>query len=134
MSTYRVIYERDESGAWIAHVPKIRGAHTYGRTIEQARDRIREALALWVRDAYRARLIDDVRLPPRLRVSVRRARTTRKRADAIQAEAQTSAANAARKLTRDLRLSLRDAGEVLGLSRQRIQQLVGARQTSRRRR
>src|SRR5207247_10724769 len=70
---YKVIYERDESGAWIAHVPSLPGAHSYGRTIEQARGRVREALGLWIREPQTAHLVDEVRLPPKLRVSVRKA-------------------------------------------------------------
>jgi predicted RNase H-like HicB family nuclease len=129
MKSYKITYRRDESGAWIAHVPSVPGAHSYGRTIEQARERIREALGLWVAHPERAELIDDIRLPAKLRISVRKARVARKRADTVQAKAQTSAASAARQLTGELRLSLRDAGEVLGLSRQRVQQLVVTKRT-----
>lgn len=130
MNTYKVVYDRDESGAWIAKVPSVPGCHSNGRTIEQARERVREALDLWVRDASTAYLVDEVRLPPRLRASVTRARVARKRAEQQQERAQRTAAQAATELTRDLRVSLRDAGEVLGLSRQRIQQLTA--KTSRR--
>lgn len=61
MNRYKVVFERDESGAWIARIPAVRGCHTYGRTLGEARRRIREALRLFVRDARRARLIDEVR-------------------------------------------------------------------------
>jgi predicted RNase H-like HicB family nuclease len=129
MKSYKITYRRDESGAWIAHAPSVPGAHSYGRTIEQARERIREALGLWVANPDTAELIDDIRLPAKLRSSVRKARVARKRADTVQAKAQNSAASAARQLTGEMRLSLRDAGEVLGLSRQRVQQLVATKRT-----
>ncbi len=53
---YRVVIERDETGAWIARVPGLRGCHTYGRTLNEVRRRIREALSLWVDDAETAEL------------------------------------------------------------------------------
>src|SRR2546430_17248655 len=109
MKSYKVVYKRDESGAWIARAPSVPGAHSYGRTIEQARERIREAIGLWVARPDAAELVDDIRLPAKLRVSVRKARVARKRADTIQAKAQTSAASAARQLTGGLRMKRRDA-------------------------
>ena len=48
---YRVAYERDESGWWVASVSGVRGCHTQGRTVDEARRRIREALQSFVDDA-----------------------------------------------------------------------------------
>ncbi len=48
MKSYRVVYELDESGQWIATVPRVKGCHTYGRSLSEARARIREALGLFV--------------------------------------------------------------------------------------
>lgn len=124
MKHYTVRYERDETGHWIATVPAVKGCHTYGRTIDQARRRIREALSLFVDDVDRATLVDDVRLPARIRTLARRARTQRERAQAEEAKAAAAVRAAARALTKDLRLSVRDAGELLGLSHQRVHQLV----------
>ncbi len=124
MTRYRVHYERDETGAWIVTVPRVRGCHTYGRTVEQARARIREALALFVPNAESAIFVEHIRLPKRARAIVFRVRRERARAEAEQARARKAAAAAAQELTGTWRLSLRDAGELLGLSRQRVQQLV----------
>ena len=44
MKSYRVAYERDESGWWVASVRGVRGCHTQGRTVDEARRRIREAV------------------------------------------------------------------------------------------
>src|SRR5687768_12945870 len=63
VKSYRVAYERDESGWWVATVRGVRGCHTQGRTVDEARRRIREALELFVDDARRARIVDDVKLP-----------------------------------------------------------------------
>lgn len=51
MKKYRVVFQLDESGAWIATVPAVRGCHSYGRSLNEARERVREALALFVPDA-----------------------------------------------------------------------------------
>ena len=41
MSAYHVPYERDESGWWVASVREVRGCHTQGRTVDEARRRER---------------------------------------------------------------------------------------------
>jgi predicted RNase H-like HicB family nuclease len=43
MSVYHVAYERDESGWWVASVREVRGCHTQGRTVDEARRRIRKS-------------------------------------------------------------------------------------------
>ncbi len=53
MSRNRVRYERDETGACTVNAPAIHGCRTYGRTIEQARERVRQALSLFASDAER---------------------------------------------------------------------------------
>src|SRR5437899_12337718 len=66
VKTYRVAYERDESGWWVASVRGVRGVrgcHTQGRTVDEARRRIVEAMALFVVDAPRAKIVDEVKLP-----------------------------------------------------------------------
>lgn len=121
---YRVILERDESGAWLARVPNIPGCHTHGRTLDQARRRIREALGLWVEDAETAELVEDVQLPPRVRTALNRTRTSRRQASREQDRAQESMRKTAHTLVDELGLGLRDAGELLEVSHQRVQQLV----------
>ena len=123
-ASYRVVLERDESGAWIARVPRVPGCHTYGRTLEQARRRIREALALWIEDTDAVELVEDVRLPAAARDAVRRSRRARSAAEARRLDAQLATAEAAQALVEELHLGVRDAGELLGLSHQRVQQLV----------
>lgn len=124
MKNYEVRYERDETGWWVASVPEIPGCHTQGRTIEQARRRIRKALGLFVSDAEKAIFLDDIRLPAGVRRIINRHQLSRQRFEEHRAQCQLSTLEAVRVLTRELRLSLRDAGELLGLSHQRIQQLV----------
>lgn len=121
---YTVRIERDETGAWVADVPEVPGCHSYGRSLRQAKRRIREALSLWVPDAERADLSFDVRLPPATARSVAKAVSARESADRAQREALDVTRRAATELTRRFRLSVRDAAELLGVSHQRIQQLL----------
>lgn len=119
-----VVFERDETGAWIARVPSVPGCHTYGRTIDQARRRIREALGLWVEDAECTEFVEDVRLPAQAADALRQSAGARAEAERRRQVAHTVSARTAKVLVDDQRLSLRDAGELMGLSYQRVLQLV----------
>src|SRR5438094_181331 len=89
--TYRVIYERDESGRWVASVSGVRGCHTQGRTIDQARRRIREALSLFVKDAAGVTLEDDIRLPGDVRRLIAKYLSSRHQAETLEARAAAAA-------------------------------------------
>lgn len=121
---YKAVFELDESGAWIVRIPAIRGCHTYGRTLDQARRRIREALSLWIDDAEHAVIEEDVRLPAAARLALQRTKRARERAERERSRAQEETERTARALLDDLGIGMRDAGELLGLSHQRVQQLV----------
>jgi predicted RNase H-like HicB family nuclease len=41
---YTVLIEQDEDGIYIAKVPDIPGCYTQGKTVEQAMERVREAI------------------------------------------------------------------------------------------
>ena len=124
MKTYKVRLERDETGHWIASVPAVPGCHSYGRNLDEAKRRIRQALALFVTDARRATLEDDIRLDPQMARLRRAVLTARHRAERQSALAAEATRKAARVLTGDLRLGVRDAGRLLGVSHQRIHQLL----------
>lgn len=63
VKTITVIYERDEAAWWVADVPDIPGCHTQGRTIEQARERILDALSLYVDENEQILLREEARQP-----------------------------------------------------------------------
>lgn len=123
---YVALYERDpDADAWNVRIEGEPGCHTYGRSLRQAQARIREALALWI-----DREPDDLTIEDRLPTSVTAVATqvarARQAAEAAGQKAQKQTSEAVKRLT-DLGLSRRDAADVLGLSHQRVQQLVDAR-------
>jgi predicted RNase H-like HicB family nuclease len=126
IKTYTVTYERDEKGLWVAHVKGVAGCHTQGRTIAQARERIRETLALFDKHADTARLKDDVRLPDSVNRLVGAQRSARSKQEAAEAELRALNVKVARALTKRVGLSLRDAGELLGASQESVRQWVQA--------
>jgi predicted RNase H-like HicB family nuclease len=103
--------------------PQVKGCHSYGRTIDQARDRIREALALFVDNAETAEIEDDVRMPASVRGAVRNAQRMRQRLETARTQFSAAEERAVRQLRRTMKLGHRDAGSILGLSHQRVHQL-----------
>jgi predicted RNase H-like HicB family nuclease len=124
MKSYTVRYERDETGWWVASVPSVKGCHTQGRSIKQARTRIREALGLFISNASDVELIDDVKLPVHVLKLVKQTIDDRKTADIAASNLVKAQIKAAEMLTRKLGVSVRDAGEVLGISYQRVAQIL----------
>ncbi len=122
-SAYQVELERDESGWWVARVPSVPGCHTQGRSIEQAINRIREALGLWVDDARKAELLPKIQLPKMASATVQRALEAREEARRADARAQKLVQSSVRELTQDA-LSVRDAARLLELSPARVQQIA----------
>ena len=126
-ASYTVRYERDEAGWWIAQVKEAPAAITQGRTIAEARRRVREALGLALGDdaaAQRFKLVEDVKLPADARRALREARAARARLAEESKKAQDSTAKAVRTLLKGMHLSVRDAGELIGISPQRVHQLA----------
>lgn len=126
MTRYRVSYERDEAGWWIARVHGVQGVHSNGRTIAEARRRVREALSLAIGDesAEKAEFHDDVMLPAAIKARVASYRKVRAAEQKAQEQAQNMARGLAGSLVRKFGLSVRDVGELLGLSHQRVHQIA----------
>jgi predicted RNase H-like HicB family nuclease len=123
--TYTAIYEHDaHEDVWNVRIKGVTGCQTYGRSLRQAQSRIREALALWL-DVAPTGLKIRHQFPGALAAvadDVVRARSAAERAGA---KAQQQTVEAVKALT-ELGLSRRDAAELLGLSHQRVHQLLAA--------
>jgi predicted RNase H-like HicB family nuclease len=126
-----VTYERDPEGdAWLVHLAADERAHTYGRTLEEARHNIREVAELWssleedreVDETIEYELIETFDLGSHTRevVAVQEDRKAKAAIEERLAKHTRSAAKALAKLG----ISRRDAADLLGISHQRVQQLV----------
>jgi hypothetical protein len=86
---------------------------------------VREALSLFVDDADTAEITDDIKLPPVVRKFVMKVEAVTRDAERSLARMARAKEQAARKLITTM--SVRDASAVLGVSHQRVQQLVKAK-------
>src|SRR5229473_6017767 len=109
---------RDPDGNWLVTFPGIKGAHTYGRSLNQLRRRIPEVLRLWDHNPARVEVVEVLELPAALRQAVttttRQRRELEERSRAVQREMEQTI----RRLQTQLRLGVRDTGELLGISPQ----------------
>ena len=45
---FTIIIEQDEDGIYVASVPELEGCHTQAKTIDELRERIKEAIQLYL--------------------------------------------------------------------------------------
>lgn len=45
---YNIVIEKDEEGWFVGSVPELPGCHTQGKTVEELKERIREAILLYL--------------------------------------------------------------------------------------
>lgn len=124
------VFEPDEGG-WHVYVPSLQGCRSWGRSLTEARRNIREAISLQeeafadadavARDAV---LVEDIRLPAKTKAALARAEAAKAKAEAEAAKAKAASLEAARKLTEAV--SLRDAGELLGISQEGVRKILKA--------
>ena len=122
-NTYTVVYEHDGT-MWHASVAQVEGCQSQGRTLAQARERIRKALALFDTAAHRAVLEEDVRLPRTTRAALKKVGETKATIDSLSRELSERQEKLARELSRRDGVSAADVAELLGLSKQRVQQIL----------
>lgn len=128
MKTYTGDFHR-EGDNWVAEVREVPQAHTYGRTLAKTKEYLREALALVLdveEDAFE--LVTHVHVTDDVDDLIERALAARERAEVVSEEAKAATAAAAVALVEQGGLSLRDAAVALGLSFQRVDQIVSQQQ------
>lgn len=123
LGSYRVVVER--SGDWWAFsVPEIRGAFGQAKRLEQVRERAREVVALML-DSKDEGLIEvnlDVKIPANAKAAVDKALELRREVEVSEQAARQWMERAAKEL-HGQSLSIRDIGDILGVSHQRVHQI-----------
>ena len=122
MSEHKVVYRRTGKGEWVASVEGVRRCRGRGRTLRQARQQLRIALARVVADPYQMDFVEDVRLPPPARKLIVQHWAARRRLEKEQTRAD-AAARAALQAILALAVSVKDAGDLLGLPPLKLQKL-----------
>ena len=127
--TLSVVFEPDDGG-WHVYVPSLQGCRTWGRSLTEARRNIREAISLQAEafndaDAVARDAIfeEDIRVDDGVRALLEMSEVAKAAAEAEAAQARAFSAAAARALT-EAQLSLRDAGELLGLSQEGVRKIL----------
>lgn len=122
---YVAVFDHDaDEDVWLVHIRGVDGCQTYGRSIRQAEARIREALATWL-DRNPDELTITPQLPDNVAALASQVSQARREAERAGTEAQQATADAVRRLTK-MGLSRRDAADLLGISHQRVQQLLAS--------
>lgn len=132
VKTYRVVAER--SGKWwAAHVPEVSGVHTQARRLEQIETEAREAIALML-DVEPESIVVRVepKLPDDVSALIAAVATAHAATENAQLKEREVAHEAAKALVVDLGLPQRDAGRILGVTHQRVQQILSGTRKGRR--
>jgi len=128
-SYYATLEIDPRSHQWMADIEGL-PVHTWGRSLTKVKAYAREALALHleveVADVEDRLVFRRPQLPGAVVEAIKEAESARTAADTAVAHASEAKAAAARALVREAHLSMRDAAEVLGLSHQRVQQLLAS--------
>ncbi len=124
MNTYTAQLEQEADGRWSVELAEEPHVHTWGNTVTQALARMREAAAMWFEtDEASIELIPAPVLPKTARRIIEQAGQARDQARTADRVAIEKTKKAAVELARR-GISMRDAAAILGISHQRVHQLL----------
>jgi predicted RNase H-like HicB family nuclease len=124
VKSYTARLERESDGRWSVELEEEPRVHTWGKTIDQALNRMREAAAWWFQtDESSIELVPRPVLPRSTSRTVEQARKARDEARSADQLAIERTRKAAAALT-SRGISMRDAAAILGISHQRVHQLL----------
>ncbi len=128
MKTYTARLEREKGGRWTVELAEEPRVHTWAKTVDQALARVREAAVLWFEvDEDEIELDPQPVLPKTTARTVAQARQARQEARNADRRAVEQNKKAAAALTAR-GISMRDAAAILGISHQRVHQLLAQEQ------
>lgn len=122
---FRVIRDDEDPRVWLAEWVEDDRVHTFARSLAELEDLARDALALWLHapvDDVDVEL--DVALPTPVARELTQFRRQREDLEARQASVLDRQRSLAVRLVDDQGMTYRDAARVLGISHQRVAQLV----------
>jgi hypothetical protein len=138
MSNERYVARCVRSGGWWgveisnAEGVHLKGGYTQAKRLDQVEPMVREVISLLLdvpEDSFDVQL--EPELPEAIKKEVEEARALRQEAQTLRSQAEQAyqeaigkAAEAARNLVDEERLTVRDVGQILGLSHQRVDQLL----------
>ncbi|HEX2026863.1 MAG TPA: helix-turn-helix domain-containing protein [Nitriliruptorales bacterium] len=122
---FRVTRDEEDPRVWLAEWVEDDRVHTFARSLAELEDLAGDALALWLHtDADDVQVELDVELPKTLSRELTQLRRQRDELEAHQASVLDRQRSLAVRLVEAEGMTYRDAARLLGISHQRVAQLV----------
>ena len=130
---YTAVFRRDPKASryWLAELAEDSHVHTFGRSIGEALQHLEDATRLWYQLPPDQSVNLRLRLGEEVDAELDAAESLSQRAADLQRQVATTLQQTALRLTEEFEFSRREVGAILGVSHQRVQQLLEAVRTAR---